>query len=289
MYSIFKVRRTEDEWRRERGRVLFTWSIINPNGPTLSCIGIRNCGCAGQVEVFYRWLHFYGGESFVLGYLSENSEDFSEELLGVLRYAFKQETGRALQRFPLATCVPSFVTLPDGHDLQKIISDTGVRDLIAGSRAFKDADWGRELYYLRKYGSEFFNRAAEETRAALEQGAQDSTLTEGGSQFLEMTRLLRGHLPAFNDWSPNPYESRAMSETDLSEWWMAVTQQEFRANCLTQLAYAWVGAIYQVRQTLQEPVESFDVVKGFLEFNQCYLWPEEWNSASLRERMGIAE
>lgn len=87
----------------------------------------------------------------------------------------------------------------------------------------------------------------------------------------------------------NPYESRAMSETDLSEWWMAVTQQEFRANCLTQLAYAWVGAIYQVRQTLQEPVESFDVVKGFLEFNQCCLWPEEWNSASLRERMGIAE
>jgi len=63
--------------------------------------------------VFYRWLHFLGGESFVLGYLTEKSENMKEELLEILQYAFSQETSRAMQRFPLVTCVPSFLTLPD--------------------------------------------------------------------------------------------------------------------------------------------------------------------------------
>lgn len=290
MYSIFKARRTEGQWQRESGRVLFTWGIINPNGPTLSCVGFRNSGCPGQIEVFYRWLHFLGGESFVLGYLSESSEDLAAELMEVLRYAFSQGTGRAMQRFPLVTCVPSFVTLPEGDDMQGLIAATDVRDLIAGSRAFRDTDWGREMYYLRKYGSQFFDRGAEETRAALETAAQDPNLTEEGRRFLEMTRIARAHLPGFNDWKPNQYVSRALlSEGDVSEWWSAVTSQEFTTNCLMQLAHAWVGAIYQVRQTGQEPVEPFELVKDFLEFHQCYLWPEKWNSAFLREKLGFSE
>ena len=84
MYSIYKVSRTPQEWQKENGLVLFTWSIINPNGPTLSCVGIRNSGSPGQIEVFYRWLHFLGGESFVLGYLTEQSENIKEELLEIL-------------------------------------------------------------------------------------------------------------------------------------------------------------------------------------------------------------
>lgn len=195
MYSIFKVRRTESQWRHETGLVLFTWSIINPNGPTLSCVGIRGCGCPGQLEVFYRWLHFHGGESFVLGYVSEDCHDIAAEILEVLRYAFGQETGRAMQRFPLVTCVPSFVTLPASDAAQRLINANDIKGLISGSRTFRDTDWGREMYYLKKYGSRFFDRGAEETRAALETAAQDPDLTNESRQFLEMTRLARAHLP----------------------------------------------------------------------------------------------
>ena len=289
MYSLFKVRRSAEHWLQERGVVLFTWSIINPNGPTLSCVGIRDCGCPGQIEVFYRWLHFHGGETFVLGYVSEDSDDIAAEVLEVLRYAFSQETGRAMQRFPLVTCVPSFVTLTDGEGAHSLIKATDVRDLISGSRAFRETDWGRQMYYLKKYGSRFFDRGAEETRAALETAAQDPDLPEDGRRFLEMTRLARAHLPGFNDWTPNRYDSRALADGDVSEWWSLVTSEGFTTSCLIQLAEAWVGAIYQVRQTVMEPAEPFELVKDFLEVHQCYLWPEDWNSALLREQMGLVE
>lgn len=52
---------------------------------------------------------------------------------------------------------------------------------------------------------------------------------------------------------------------------------------------AWVGAIYQVRQTVMEAAEPFELVKGFLEAHQCHLWPEDWNSGILREQMGLVE
>lgn len=289
MYSIFKVRRTESQWQQETGLVLFTWSIINPNGPTLSCVGIRNCGCPGQVEVFYRWLHFHGGESFVLGYVSEDSNDIATEILEVLRYAFRQETGRAMQRFPLVTCVPSFVTIPYSDGAQRLIKDTDIRDLISGSRAFRETDWGRQMYYLKKYGSRFFDRGAEETRAALETAAEDPDLTEDGRQFLEITRMARAHLPGFNDWRPNQYEPRALADGDVSEWWSVVNSGDFTTSSLRQLAQAWVGATYQVRQTSVTPLEAFELVKDFLAFHQCHLWPEEWDSAFVREQMGLIE
>jgi hypothetical protein len=289
MYSIFKVRRTESQWQQETGLVLFTWSIINPNGPTLSCVGIRNCGCPGQVEVFYRWLHFHGGESFVLGYVSEDSNDFAAEILEVLDYAFRQDPGRAMQRFPLVSCVPSFVTLPASDVAQKLTNATDIEGLISGSRGFREADWGREMYYLKKYGSRFFDRAAEETRAALESAAQDPDLTADGRQYLEMTRIARGHLPGFNDWRPNQYKPRALADGDVRWWWSVVTSEDFTTSCLTQLAKAWVGATYQVRQAAVDPAEPFELVKDFLEVHHCYLWPEEWDSAYLREKMGLIE
>ena len=289
MYSIYKVSRTPQEWQKENGLVLFTWSIINPNGPTLSCVGIRNSGSPGQIEVFYRWLHFLGGESFVLGYLTEKSKNVKEELLEILQYAFSQETSRAMQRFPLVTCVPSFVTLPDETIQQQWITHTDVKNLIEKSRAFQEADWGREIFYLKKYGDKFFDRAAEETRAALELAALDPQLTEESRQFLEMTRIARGHLAGFNNWEPNQFESRALQENDATEWWSVITTDEFIPQCLVQIAKAWVGAIYQLNHTFNETIEPFETVKEFLQFNHCPLWPEDWTSEVLGNGMGLSK
>lgn len=287
MYSLFKLHRSEEKWREETGLIFFTWSIINPNGPTINCVGVRNSGCPGQLEVFYRWLHFHGGESFVLGFVSEDSPNIPADIFEVLEYAFRQEPGRVITRFPLVPCIPSFITLPEGDAANKLIKPTDVKDLISNCRAFKEADWGREMYYLEKYGDRFFERAAEETRAALEQASLDPELTTEGQQFLEMTRLARDHLPNFKEWKPNQYVSRAFKESDSNIWWSTVTDNDFTTNCLIQIANAWVGSIYQVRHTIPSPAESYELVKDFLEFHKCYLWPEAWNSALLREQMGL--
>ena len=34
MYSMFRVQRTEEQWLQQPGRILFSWAIMNPNGPT---------------------------------------------------------------------------------------------------------------------------------------------------------------------------------------------------------------------------------------------------------------
>ena len=287
MYSIFKLRRTESQWQQETGLILFTWGILNPNGPTLSCVGVRESGCPGELEVFYRWLHFLGGESFVLGYVSGDSEDLAADIKEVLSFSFRQEAGRAMRRFPMVTCVPNFVTLPATEAAQRLMNDTDVRDLISGCRVFRETDWGRQTYYLTKYGSRFFDRAAEETREAVEQGASDPNLTEDSRQFFEVTRLARSHLPGFNDWTANRYQPRAMADGDVDGWWSTVIDEEFTLSCLVQLAQAWVGAAHLVRQTIPEPVEPFELVKEFVEFHRNALWPEAWDSASLRQNMGL--
>lgn len=287
MYSIFKARRSEQQWQDERGLVLFTWSIINPNGPTLSCVGIRRSGSTDQFEIFYRWFHFQGGESFILGFVSDSSPTLRADILEVLQYAFGQESNRAMQRFPMVTCVPSFITVPLTDGAQSLLSEASVKDLFSGCQAFRQADWGRELYYLNKYGSEFFDRGAEESRDALEKSAADPDLSEEGRKFLDMTRNARSHLPAFSSWKPNQYVSRGLEDGDVNAWWEAVTNNKFTVNCLMQFANAWVGAIYQVRHTLAEPAEPFDLVKDFLEFYNCSLWPELWTTAVLNEQMGF--
>lgn len=284
MYSIFKIWRTEDQWHRQSGGILFTWSILNPNGPTFSCVGVRECEDPTQIEVFYRWLHFLGGESFVLGFVDRQAKDFSAQVLEVLRYAFAQEPGKALRRFPLVSCVPSFVTPPSTDPAY--VSDDDAKALIAGGRTFREADWGREMYYLRKHGSDFFARAGEETRAAVERAAQDPSLDEEQRKFLEITRRVREDASGFQDWRPDQYTSRPLVADDAAMWWSTVTDPEFTTSGLSQLAHMWVGAIHQ---STIEPVETFDTVKVFLQSQQCEFWPEEWNSRLIRQRMGWSD
>jgi hypothetical protein len=285
MYSIFKVRRPEETWRQTSGRILFTWSIINPNGPTVSCVGIRDSGSPGQVEIYYRWMHFLGGGSFVLGYVPADAEDFSAQLLEVLQYTFSQAPGRVTNGLPLVNCVPSFVTPPE-YDAATVVSEEAALTLISSSYAFRCADWGREMYYLRKYGADFFGRAGEETRAGIEAMFKEPDLDESQRQFLELSKSTRAHLPTFQDWQPGQYASRPLSPDDAATWWNTVTTSEFGATCLSQLAHAWVGAIHQVKG-LREPVETFETLRNFFESQRCFLWPEDWNSDSITAWMGL--
>jgi hypothetical protein len=166
------------------------------------------------------------------------------------------------------------------------VSDDNAKALIIGSPQFKEADWGREMYYLRKYGDDFFARAGEETRAALERAAQDPSLDEEQRKFLEITRLLRVNAPGFQDWRPDQYTSRPLADDDVAIWWSTVTDPEFTAGGLTQIAKMWVGAIHQSNV---EPVETFETLKEFLQSQQCDLWPEEWNTRFIQQRMGWSD
>lgn len=283
MFGIFKLHRSEKDWYRDEGKILFAWVILNPNGPTFSCIGIRYCGSPGQIEVFYRWMHFTGGESFVLGYVGEGP-NLASDLIAILRHAFCQQAGSVFSRFSLVTCVPSFVVLNDEED-SALIPSTEVLGLFLLSDHFRLADWGREFYYLQKYGSEFFDRAAEETREAVERLSLEQ-LEKDQQEFLDHTKLKRANLSAFSDWKPDQYISRPMADQDPVQWWSTITAHQFQLQGLAQLGHAWVGAIFQTRQTLKAE-ESFEMLSQFTEHHKMPLWPEEWTTNFISRRMGF--
>ena len=284
MYSMFRVQRTEEQWLQQPGRILFSWAIMNPNGPTLSCIGLRQGASPDQAEVFYRWLHFLGGETYVLGYLDNSEEGIARGLLDVLRYAFRQLPGAVLRRFPLVSCIPSFVTGLTPPVAGALTADD-LRSLFAGTPVLSEGDWGRENYYVAKFGDRFFDRAAEETRAAID-AVEGSELADHNREFVELTHQARGHLPAFKDWRPNQFTSRGVAPGDIETWWDTVTQGDFAAAGLARLAQMWAGASAMVSNLKTR--ETFEIVRDFFIHHQYDLWPSEWSTASLRKSLGLS-
>lgn len=286
MFSVLKIKRSFEEWTTERGWVLFTWSIINPNGPTLNCIGLRECGEDDQIEVFYRWMHFLGGETYILGYVdgSQTPDEMNFHVLEVLKHAFSLDDPRVFSRFPLVSAVPSFVSEP-----KMVVSNSDFYELLTASPTFRDADWGAQLYYLSKYKSDFFGRGAEETRNALEMLKRDAPNTKESEDFFRMTELSRGHLPGFQNWKPNSYQSRGLQAGDTEQWWAAIHDEEFVPQCSYQLAQAWVGAVYQFQygDSSRDIAEPFEAANTFLKNYGHSLWPAEWTSEFLRGLMKL--
>lgn len=280
MYTVFQTHRTVDDWLAMQGRVLVSWAIMNPNGPTVGTLGYaRSSDDSDQVEVFHRWLHFLGGESYCLGYIDADTEDFGGELVTIVRHALQLEAGAVLKRFPLMTCVPSFLFCLAGDEWVELYGS-----LFSETRAFREADWGRERYYVPKHGSDFFGRAAEEVRETLETMRRASDGSD--AEYLHMIQLMHSGKPHFDNWRPGQYQSRPMQDGDVEHWLGAVSGDEFLVAALPQLAQMWVGA--SRRMGVSMPVkESFEDVRDFLEHFQQPFWPAEWTTESVARGMGL--
>ena len=280
MYTVFETYRSEADWMALKGQVILSWAILNPNGPTINCVGFaEGPGQPGQSEIFWRWMHFLGGESYCLGYVDNDSENFLIEICRVLSYALTLEQGTVLKRCPVVTCVPSFF-LQIGADEWNM----AFAQLLGASRAFREADWGREQYYLSKYGHQFFSRAGEELREAVEMMRRDPEFAE--SEGVKFADLMHQGKPEYDEWQPNQYESRALQIGDIEAWCNAVTAREFQAVSLAQLAQMWVGSSLRVAGYMPAK-ETLEQVREFLEHFGHPYWPAEWTTESLAESMGL--
>lgn len=282
MYSVFKLRRSEADWLEDRGEVLLTWHVFNPNGPTVNCVGLRETGAEAEKEVFWRWMHFTGGENYCLGYVNTQDENWGRDLLEVLVHAFGLEAGGPLQRFPLMTCVPSAVTCMLDEEWQGRF-----RQLFAATEAVSIADWGREQHRLAKFGPRLFERAGEEYREFCERQRADPDPEIANSDFLKMTELMYGDRPGWAGWRPNEYVSRPMQEGDVEAWWDMVTSEEYLVPVLGQMAQAWVGASHQTPETREMTTTRFEDARDFMAHYQHPLWPEGWTTMSIAKEMGL--
>ena len=282
MYNVFPLYRSASDWLRNPGHVWLSWSIFNPSGPTISCLGVRETGAAGQTEVFYRWLHFLGGEDYCLGYVDTRDSDSRSQFHEILSHAFRLEAGRGLHRFALVSAIPNVVvvTAPDGW------SDS-LKEILCSARAIRTADWGRERYLLQKHGSRLFVRAGEEAREGYEKAkSSDLEKTAENQQFLELYRLRHQHIESFSTWEPGQYTSRALEDGDIDAWWTTVTDADYALPVAFQFAQAWVGAASQVSMECKTPLE--EVRDFFLAYSHLW-WPDNVTTAGILERHRATE
>ena len=269
MYNIFKLHRTEDDWLQLTGQVLMTWSIFNPNGPTLKCLGTRETGANGEQEVFYRWMHFLGGGDYCLGYFNNREEDWGQDLGEIIWHAFSADASEIGDDAPLVNTVPSFVTSTFEDQWADFC-----RDQIFQAAAMREADWGREQYYLQKYGNALFDRAGEEIREAYEGLLVDPDhQSEESNQFLRMMYAQHEHIPSFMNWKPGRYQSRALAEDDIKLWWDTVTTVDFGGVSAIHWAAAWAGG---AAQSGLESQTRFEDVRDFLTHFEHGLWPSDY-------------
>ncbi len=279
--QIRKLKRDSKAWSTGTGQVLMTWSIFNPNGPTLNCVGLLD-RAPGVKEVFYRWLHFLDDQTFRLGLVDTWGPNWQEELIRIVAHAFSIAGKVGDEDFNMVTCVPSLVT--------HVLTEQEVCHLLGLSQEIQRADWGREMYYLRKYGSRLFDRAGEEIRETIQKMAREKPFGEESQrQFEQAIRIRYGSVPTFSDNSAVEYETKPFDPALFAEWWATISDPRFTGFGIGQLASAWVGAIHMNRE-LGPPlpvVVEFDDVREFLSRFQHPLWPDQLTGSSLRESMGL--
>jgi hypothetical protein len=164
------------------------------------------------------------------------------------------------QREPtLFKTVPSFVIASGGdsaveHIVQRLVCDDTV-----------DTDWGRELAYVRKFGTNFFGRAGAELRefydARMAEAKAQGREPDEGVKFLQS---LYGHIPDFSEAEiPKATPSPLTSEL-FKEWWTVVSASDNQKVALTTLKSMWEGAIKMLSKEMKANTVEWDLVLKFL-------------------------
>jgi hypothetical protein len=221
VFSVFPLQRSADEWAADQGSILVSWALFNPNGPTISCIGLRMTGARNAQEVFYRWMHFLGGEDYCLGYIDTDDPAWEADLREIIVYALSLQPGDALRRFPAVGCIPSVVFASVNAEWT-----AWMKDAFGATAGLREADWGRECYFLKKYGRDLFGRAGEEVREAYEE--MRSSGEESRGEGLQIPFAMMERIDTFRNWTPGGYRSRRMAGGDVDAWWSVVADADFR-------------------------------------------------------------
>jgi hypothetical protein len=278
--SIREVGRSSAEWLTRQGYVWAAWTIFNPKGPTLCCLGGSKASTdpnANSHEIFFRWMHMLGGKSYVLGHVDENDPDAKKQFANVMLDAFQTTTLPGAQDMAIVSAVPSCISLGQTPTEQRLF----IRDLFKHAPVIRQADWGRERYYLLKYKLDLFSRAGEEAREAYEKALEQPENRSGpGADFLALWKCRHEQIPSFVNWRPNAYESRCYEEHEFDEWWEAITSPPYLGAALPQFAHAWVGGAHASGANI--PIkERFEDARDFMSHMNHPLWSAEYTTENI--------
>ena len=243
-----------EEWFDGQGRIFLAWGILNPNGPTLYCLGERRNGESSQI--FFRWLHMLGGRTYFYG--AQDAAQLTYE--GVFQGALAITEYLSANRLPTPfDTIPSFVIASGGDEgFQKIAR----RLILADAAATKD--WGRELAYTKAFGDNFFDRAGCEIRSAYDESMKKKSLSDSEKDYFKFVEIRYGNIPAFKNAIPPSFTSSTLTDKLFDEWWIAINTVAHCRSCLGQLFEMWRGALSMLTDEMSKTSVPLDQVTHFL-------------------------
>jgi hypothetical protein len=253
------------EWWDTGGRILAAWGILNPNGPTLCLLGLRDVG--GDKRFYFRWMHILGGETTDLPAMDRPTYH------AILEGAAKVDAGlRAAGKAGLFVTPPHFIMFDtDDESMERMLRALVMRcsdtPLDQGG-----PDWGAHLAYHRKFGSDFFGWAGGQLgRLYDEKTAEARQRGEEPSEMIRMLGASHGHIPAFRDRQGPRFKPSPITAELLDEWWTAATTLEARGEALGHLKAMWEGACSQMAHAGHDGLIGWDRLVEFLEGNELPL------------------
>jgi len=278
--SIGRIEWPADSWLRKRGQVFLAWAIFNPNGPTLLSIGFVDNG--EDRHVFLRSQNPFREAAYSLGTLRPDDPQQAESISSLIHATLDISPNATLDGVEPFACIPSLVSLPAGDSVRAF-----ARDWLMSALAVRAFDWGREWYYLDKYGDDLFARAGEETREALEQWRASEPDTGATRQVVDMAVERFGKLPSFSGWQAAAWTPRAFETSGFDRWLATLNREQFYSRGFFRWAQAWVGASrFFAAGSGQAIAVRFDDLLAYLRPYGHPIWPLDWAEETIAALSG---
>jgi len=243
------------EWWGGAGHAVMAWGILNPNGPTLYMLGIREI--EGKHRTFFRWLHMLGGcttfaaapvDNLTYQSICEDAESINQHLL-------------ARGQPDLFDVIPSFLFAEE-----RTWSLIGNRLLLNGAAA--KSDWGRHMAYVRQFDTDFFGRTGAEMREFYDSRmAEAKAAGKEPSEYVKMLELTYRDRPQFSQAVVPTWTSSTITKEVLGEWWQIVDTFDYQAAALATLKVMWNGASTMISGDMKTKLVSWELVE---QFQFCY-------------------
>ncbi|HEY0778935.1 MAG TPA: hypothetical protein VGD56_13275 [Gemmatirosa sp.] len=147
------------------GRLLVSWGIFNPYGPTWSCLGLLPTDDPGVDVLFYRMLNPFAQQSLAMGSVHGDDRTSPEALGAMLQHLFRANVIPVFGEDPacmIAGGAPDFVIPVWGDAAFRRAVDDAVR----ASPRLIELDIGRDLAWRRAFPGDPWARADAQRRLA---------------------------------------------------------------------------------------------------------------------------
>ena len=245
----------EGDWFDGTGNIFLLWGILNPNGPTLYCLGDREVN--GKQRIFFRWLHMLGGRTTYAANSTDEStyQDIFDGAVGIQNDLISKYSHGIFKT------IPSFIIATGGDETLIDIA----QNLITNGPVAKE-DWGKERSYLDTFRTDFFARAGSEIRGVYdEEIAKLAAVGKEPTEFLQLTKARCGLIDAFENATFPEFESSELTPKLLEEWSSAMCVPDLQNSALDTLATMWNGAISMLPEEMKAETVPFDRVIDFLD------------------------